>query len=166
MKLVGMGSSAEFLLASFATELAGLGVDVPTAQYVGAGEIPWDGESLTIYLSSVAQGFPGAPIGRSLLSTSEIVTTATLQVQLLRIVSVIGDVGGRLELPDEKALNTDGLTAMDDAGALYQAALNIKNKGKMVPLGVDFAILTALPLGPLGGMAGVRLGLDISVDGQ
>ncbi len=166
MKLATMGESAKALLYAFVTELTSLGVDVPDAYYVAPGEIPWDGESLVLSLSDISTGQPGQPIGSSIQTVDAIETTVTLAVELIRPTATEGYLGGPLGLPSIEAMENDGVNALNDAGALYQAAINIKGKGQIVSRGAGFVIGQCVPIGPNGGLAAMRLELALSVDGS
>lgn len=166
MQLVGLGTAAKAYLDEFAAELANQGIDVPTAQYVAAGEVPWDAESLVISLGGIAQGIPGQGIATSFRSASEAISVATFAIELIRTVSTSGYGGGVLGLPDEYAMDNEGVSALNDAGAMVQSAILLKSKGIPVALGVDYAIGQCLPIGPLGGLAAVRLEIAVSIDGQ
>lgn len=165
MKLVGLGQSVQALLATYAAEMVNLGASLPTAQYVAAGEIPWDGESFIACLGAVQQGVPGKPEGFSLVSASQIITFVSVNFQLIRSVGTVGIRGGRIGLPTKTVQDTEGARAFDDAGYLFQAAVNMKAAGSVVPLGIDFAIGQVIPIGPEGGLSAVRINLDVSIDG-
>lgn len=166
MKLVGLGESASALLAAFVTELLVIGIDVPEAVYVAPGQIPWDGPSLTISLGYVAIGQPGQPDSQSLISTSQIETTATLYLELIREVSTFGYGSGIVGLPTQEAMDVEGTQALDDAGAMVAAAIAVKASSQIVSLGAGFAIGQCLPIGPEGGLAAMRLELTLSIDGR
>lgn len=163
MLLTSLGQSAQLLLDSFTAELTDLGLDVPPAQYVGAGQIPWDEPSLTVYLGVTSQGVPGSPTSKSWIDPSNIQTISTFYVQLLRNCSTVGYGGGRIELPSIEQLGLEGVSAVNDAGALYYAAIQIKAAGTLVPLGVDFTVGGVMPIGPEGGMSAMRIGLEFSL---
>lgn len=165
MKLVGLGDSCSAYLAEFATELAQHGVIVPDAVYVASGEIPWDGESLILSLGSASQGIPGHPTALSQVSPSTAISAVSLYVELIRVVSTFGYEGGRIGLPSEHAMDTEGVRSLNDAGAMIQTAIILKSRGVPVSLGVDYSIGQCVPIGPMGGLAAVRLALDISIDG-
>lgn len=164
MKLVGLGDSCKSFLDAFATQLANY-VDVPSAVYVAAGEIPWDGESLILSLASETQGVPGRPSAVSQVSASTAISSVAIFIELIRNVSTYGYENGLIGLPSDEVMETEGLQALNDAGAMIQTAIILKSKGIPVPLGVDFAIGQCVPVGPMGGLAAVRLTLEISIDG-
>ncbi len=163
MNLGGLAAAAENLLGLFATELTALGVEVPEAQYVGSGLIPWDGESLTIYLGDIGQGQPGAPFSGTPQPAAVTVLRCTIWVQLCREHPSLYDAGARLMLPDPPALDTAGQTSVLDAASLMQAAMAIHATYSATGPGEGFAILGVQPLGPEGGLAAMRLGLDMSL---
>lgn len=166
MQLATLGASAQALLDAFVTELNALGVNVPDAAYVAPGEIPWDGESLVLSLSEISTGQPGQPIGSSIQSVNAIETFVTLGVELIRPTSTEGYGGGPLGLPSIEDMAEDGVNALNDAGALYQAAINIKGAGLIVSRGAGFVIGQCVPIGPNGGLAAMRLDIALSVDGS
>ncbi len=166
MKLATLGQSAKALLDAFVVELAALGVSVPDAYYVAPGEIPWDGESLVISLTDISTGQPGQPIGASVQTIDAIETTVTLSIELVRPTTTEGYLGGPVGLPSIEAMESDGVSALNDAGALYQAAINIKGQGLIVSRGAGFVIGQCVPIGPNGGLAAMRLDVALSVDGS
>jgi hypothetical protein len=166
MNLVGLGDSATQLLANFASQLVSLGVDVPNLQYVNAGELAWDGDSLTLNLGSIAQGKPGSAVATSYVSPDTITTSATMYVQLLRTVDTVGIQGQRVNTPSKTRLQKEGVVSFNDAGALMQAAINLKAKNIPVQLGIDFSIGSVMPVGPMGGMAANRLELNVILGTQ
>ena len=163
MKLATLGASLEALLADFAAELTAAGASVPAVQYVGAGQIPWDAESLTVYLGDIAQGQPGMPTAQSFTSATPINLSATVHVQILRAVSVTEDGIGTINIPPMSAMNADGVQAMNDAGALLQAAIAIFAKYEVTSPGEGFVITSLTPMGPEGGLASVQLTLSVSL---
>lgn len=166
MKLVGFGDSVANLLSAFAEELANHGIVVPDAQYVAAGEVPWDGESLIMYLGAIVQGVPGRGISTSLVSPSQAISTSTLYVEMLRECSTFGYEGGLIGLPSDEVMQNEGVSALNDAGAMIKTAIILKSQGIPVELGVDYAIGACMPIGPMGGLSAMRLSLDISIDGS
>ena len=163
MQLIGLGQSAEDLLAAFKTELVACGIELPKMSYIASGEIPWDGESLTLALGTIQQGQPGKNATNSARSPDNIITTATFHVMILRKCAVVGDEGTRLSIPTRAKMNAEGIQAIDDAGALMQAGILIKANQTIVPLGVDMAIGPVLPMGPAGGLKAMSLACEISL---
>lgn len=164
LRLETLGPACSALLQEFASTLKSLGVDVPKAVYVGSGEIPWDGESLTLYLGSVAQGQPGRPFETSDISPSMTVYTATVFIQLLRTVSTFGfGAGPQPNIPKPSVLDREGQRELDDVSALIRAAIAIKKSSKPIPLGEGFSIAGVMPVGPEGGLGATRLQLHLSV---
>ena len=165
MKLVGLGDSAQAFLTAFATELANHVDTVPDAVYVAAGEIPWDGESLIMYMASEAQGVPGRPNSLTQVSVATAISYVTFFIELIRDVSTFGYEGGVIGLPSDEAMANEGVAALNDAGALVWTALTLKDEQIPVMGEIDFVIGPCNPVGPMGGLAAMRLQLDISVDG-
>jgi hypothetical protein len=167
VKLVGLGSSAQELLTAMSTQLVTLlgAANVPKAQYVAAGEVPWDGESLIVSMGSIGTGQPGIAIAQSLISPSQIETYVTLYVELIRAVSTYGYGSGVKGIPQPAQMGKEGLQALNDAGALVSAAIAVKAASTLVTLGAGFAIGPCVPIGPDGGLAAMRLELALSIDG-
>lgn len=167
MRLSALGASAQELLGAFVTELEGIeGFVMPPGRYVGAGEIPWDGEGLYVYLGTTGVGQPGRPQSTNVPKVQSVFTTIAVYVMLVREVATFGYFSAGDPAPaSDSVLNADGVRAFDDAGALIQAALAIKKAGDVVrnPQ-AGFVIGAVQPLGPSGGMAAVRLALELSVD--
>ena len=165
MRFSALGDGAQLLLEAFASELTSLGIEVPSEQFVASGEVAWDCPSLTVTLGAPSQGQPGIPFGQSYLTTEEATFFATFFVMLLRNVDSVGPITGPLDNPDAESLGYEGWKAFNDAGALVEAAINIKDAQTIVARPIPFAIGQVLPLGPMGGMAGMRLELSIQIDG-
>ena len=165
MKLASLGTAAETLLADFIAQLTALGYNVPSIQYVANGTIPWDGESLTVNLGTFVQGQPGQPFSGT-FPDGGIGTNLTLAVfvQILREVPVPKDgPGNTLIMPSEPQLNASGVQAFSDAAGLVQAAIAIHASYEATDPGEGFALGDLTPLGPEGGLAGVRLALHVSL---
>jgi hypothetical protein len=164
MQINLLAAGAQGLLNSFATELAALGIDVPPAQYVASGIVAWDGESLTVYLGTIDQGQPGAPIGTSFQVGAATILSATFYVQILRETPALNGEGFAADMtPSPDVLGEAGLMAVGDAGALIQAAIAIHTKYLATGPGEGFKIGPVTPLGPEGGLGGMRLALEVSL---
>jgi len=167
MKLSDLGSSANDLLDSFAEQLALIpGFTLEGNRYVGAGEIPWDKPGLYVYLGGGATGQPGAPQGQNISSAQGLVFAVSFYVMILRDVATFGywNDGGVNPAPDN-ILNANGTQAVRDAGALLKCAAIIKKQDLAVKSqSAGFVIGQVTPVGPAGGMAAMRLLLDVSID--
>ena len=69
MQASNLGGSAQELLDEFVKAILAINPDypLPGGRYVGAGEIPWDGPGLYVYLG---QGYTGQP-GRRVSASSD-----------------------------------------------------------------------------------------------
>ena len=170
MRYVGMGDSAKTLLDAFASQLVAndQNFPLPGSRYVGAGEIPWDGEGLYVYLAGGFTGQPGQPVATNIVSVNAMTYAVSFYVMLVRGVSSFGYWNSDgLAIPDDVNLEAEGIQAVNDAGALVQAAIDIKDSGLIVRNGqTGFVIGQVTPVGPQGGLAAMRLQLDLSVDGS
>ena len=165
MKAANFGASCEALLNAFATHLTGQGIDVPERLYVGPGIMAWDGESMSLYLGTINQGEPGAPIGTAFIPGLATHMSATIYIQLLRVVSALTYEGMAPEMiPGTANLNADGVLTMGDALGLMKAAIDIHSENVATDPGQGFTIGPITPLGPAGGLAGTRLALTVSLD--
>lgn len=178
MRLAALPGSAEQLLADFETQLAvayaatppptkGAWRPVPPVSYVApGGEVPMDGESLVVYMGPITQGQPGAPNEMPYVVVSALTFVVTLYVQILRVVRVnTGDGFDPAKLaPSSTQIDLDGQQTLCDSAALVQAAIAIKAAAGDVPQGEGFAIGSTSLIGPVGGLAGVRLALHMSLD--
>ena len=167
MKLSDLGSSANDLLSAFAEELALIpGFKLEGNRYVGAGEIPWDKPGLYVYAGGGHTGQPGAPQAQNIQSAQGVVFTMSFYVMILRTVATFGywNDGGINTAPDA-VLNANGTQALRDAGALLKCAGIIKKKAEIVTSqSAGFVIGQVTPVGPAGGMAAMRLLLDLSIE--
>jgi hypothetical protein len=167
VKASALGNSAADLLAAIveAIEAINPAYPLPGARYVGAGEVPWDGPGLYIYLGGGHTGQPGQPIATNVVSVSAVVRTAMFYVQLIREVSTFGYLRGDWrDIPTDADLNTEGVQAINDAGMLVAAATRVKKDAIIVANEAGFVIGQVMPIGPDGGLAAMRLQLDLSVD--
>jgi hypothetical protein len=167
VKLSCLGESAEDLLNAFVTGFSEIpGFDLPANQYVGAGMIPWDGEGIYVYLGSSLVGQPGAPITRNIPRNQAIFTVVTFFVMLIRECSSFGYYMSGAPAPASNyILNSEGIRALNDAGALIQVAKNLRQGTSIVKNAqAGFAIGPVQALGPEGGLAAMRLQLDISIE--
>lgn len=167
MRFSALGASANDLLEAFRGQLIEDNADfeLPGTQYVGAGEIPWDGPGLYVYLGSGVTGQPGRGISTAVFSTQAITRTMLFYVQLLRECLTFGYWGDDWRsLPPDDQINAEGMRLMDDAGALVAAAIHLQTKKVIVPNPMGFAIGQIMPIGPQGGLVGIRLPLDLTID--
>jgi hypothetical protein len=120
-----------------------------------------------MYLGALGPGQAGKPVSASYRTSDQIMMSVILYVQIIREVSTFGYgyMGGAVQLPGPDDLNDEGMCALNDAGYLIAAAIAIKTAGQAVPLGIDYAIGNCVPLGPDGGLAAMRIELNISIDG-
>jgi hypothetical protein len=141
----------------------------PDVAYIGSGEIPWDGESFTIYLDTSDQGQPGGPVATSVVDVHALTFYATFYAQLLREQPVPkAGIGALDSFPTPDEMNDAGLVAMRDADALQNAAIAVKALGiaGRAPewmAGVGFVVGPVGPVGPNGGLAAMRIRLDVSL---
>lgn len=163
VSLTDLGDSAESILAAFVEQLIELGVDLPEASYVSPGEVAWDQPSVTIYLGVGDQGEPGQTLQGSFRVARAVHTSSSLFVQILRKTSSIGPLGPWTQIPAPADLNADGKLALKDAGCLMKAAIMVFKDYQAVGPGQSFTIGPVTTLGPQGGMAAVRLRIDVSL---
>jgi len=167
VRLSALGTSVSELLDAFIEELAKIpDYFMPPNQYVGAGEIPWDGEGLYVYLGATGVGQPGQPQTQNIPSTKAVFTTIGVYVMIIRPASTFGYGSGESPLPaSDTQLNAEGIQLITDAGALIKAALAIKKNHQIVSAPqAGFVIGPIVPIGPLGGLAAMRLYLELSVE--
>ena len=167
MKLSDLGGSANQLLEAIAAQLVQTdpAFERPGNRYVGAGEIPWDGPGLYVYLGDAFRGQPGRPETTSVPSAHASVFAVTFYAQLIRSVSSFGYwASDTISIPDSAVLAGEGIQSVNDAGALLAALAKIKQSGEISKRPTGFAIGQVMPLGPRGGLAAVRVQIDISID--
>jgi hypothetical protein len=156
------GTYAQALLTMFVDALTTLGVDLPESQYVSAGQVAWDGPSMTIELGTITQGQPGRPVGDTFQPASVTITQAQFFVQIIRETSALSGEGWAVNMvPDSEQLGDEGTTALDDAGALVKAAIAVH---AAIGQGKGFVIDSCSPLGPQGGLSAMRLSITVSLD--
>lgn len=167
LRLSALGDSANELLNAFSAQLVtdNPDFDLSGNSYVGAGEIPWDAPGLFVYLGGGHSGQPGMPMSTDVRSVNAFTFSVQFYVQLLREVATFGywNDSGVNPAPDD-VLNGNGVQAINDAGALLRAAVGLKAAGNLVRREAGFVIGQVTPVGPMGGMAAMRLQLDLSVE--
>jgi hypothetical protein len=163
--LAGLPQTAAKLLADFIAQLEQLDVEIPERRYVASTPIPvWDGEQLTVSLSGMSQGQPGAGFGGT-FHPSALNQFAQFAVQIVRKVSVLqADGPFRSTIPTGDEINADGLVTMGDAAALWTAAARLHFTYAEGMPGTGFEVGPLQTVGPEGGLAGVRLLLSLTVD--
>ena len=118
-----------------------------------------------MYLGDSGAGQPGRPETTSVPSAHATVFAVTFFVQLVRMASTFGYWSGDTVAPADPAiLNGEGIQAVNDAGALLAALAKIKQAGEIARRPTGFVIGRVMPIGPRGGMAAVRIQVDISID--
>ncbi len=162
--LAALPQTAETLLGLFVTQLEAQGVDLPSRRYVSNGPmLVADGEELTLSLQSITRGMPGVVLGFS--QDPHVVTFfATWALFLVRKAPVIQTRPRGAQIPSAKSINNFGQQAMADVAALVQAAQQIHMQYRLTAPEEGFAIGAASTLEPAGGLAGVRLLLETTVD--
>lgn len=169
MKASALGSSAQELLDAMAAAIVAIDptYPLPGSQYVGAGEIPWDGPGLYVYLGGGVTGQPGQPQTTNIVSVHALVRTVEFYVMLIREVSTFSPYEGDWQnIPPDADLNAEGVQAVNDAGMLVAAAVRVKFDKTLVANEAGFVVGQVTPIGPAGGLAAMRLHLDLSVDAK
>lgn len=167
MRLSDLGQSAQELLEAMAAAMVenNPNFPLPGNQYVGAGEIPWDGPGLYVYVAGGLTGQPGRPITTNVASASGITFSVAFYVMLIRSVSTYGYfASGELDIPSDADLGAEGQQAVMDAGALLAAAAVVKANKSVVTNSQGFVIGQVAPVGPQGGLAAMRLDLNLIIE--
>lgn len=159
MKLGDLGQASSDLLALFVAKLTPLVEFLPESRYVSAGQIAWDGESVTVYVAEIAEEPPGGTFTPPTGAMS-----VTLYVQILREVVGLSNNGPLVGMiPNADQLNTSGMMSLNDAGALVIAAFQIHQDYSATSPGESFEIGPLQPIGPEGGFAAMRLALKLAM---
>lgn len=167
MNLSTLGTSAQELLDALIEELEKIpGYVQPPSSYVAAGEVPWDGESLCLYLGATGQGQAGEPATQNVVSVKAMYSTVEVYVQLIRPVSSFGYFASQSPMPaSDDQLNAEGIQAFNDAGALILAATMVKKRRQIVKSSqASFVIGAINPIGPQGELSAVRLSLTLTIE--
>jgi hypothetical protein len=162
-----LGTSCQELLDAFIDEMSQIqGFNVPPNSYVGAGDIPWDGEGVYLYLGGTFSGVAGRPQTTNIPAVQGVLTAITLYLMIIRAVPTFGFFTSGDPAPaSDDQLNGAGVQSMNDAGALIIAAIAIKKAGNFTnSKQASFVIGATNSIGPEGGLAAVRLQLDISIE--
>jgi hypothetical protein len=162
MQLATLGADVHSLLDQFVEDLTDQGIVIPKLVFVGSGEIAWDGPLLAIHLNNLPSGEPGVPQG-AMRVADQYHFNVSLFVMLLREVASVGPNSGRAQTPSAKAMNAEGMASFNDAAALTLAAVNIFGDYSSTTYGETVKIIGTDPVGPYGGLAGVRLRVDLNV---
>lgn len=162
--LAALPQTAETLLGLFVTELEAQAVELPRRRYVSNGPmLVADGEELTLSLQSITRGMPGAVPAFS-QNPAVITFVATWALFLVRKAPVIQTRPRGAQIPSARSIDNFGQQAMADVAALVLAAQQIHMHYQFTAPEEGFAIGATSPLEPAGGLAGVRLLLETTVD--
>lgn len=155
------------LLDDLVSELVGLDVCVPKAQYLSPGGIiPWDEESITVYLGEIQQGQPGHPVATTYLSAIEAQFFARVFAQIVRKQTAVpgsDSFSASANMPSVAQMTADACQAMTDAAGLLTAAQLVHASYLASSPGEGFVVGPLSTLGPDGGLAAVRIALEISL---
>ena len=163
MLLADLPGSAQQFLDDFVAQMQAIGAIIPEMVYVGAGIVPWDAEALVLTLGTIYQGQPGAPIGSTFNPADTIELSIEMFILLTRPTPVPSDGQGQPIWPSIAEMNDAGLVAFSDASALTRAAINLHDAYLDVDPGQGFVIGNVSPLGPDGGLQGLRIKIDVSL---
>jgi hypothetical protein len=164
-----LGAGAQEMLDAFHDTILTINPEypLPGGLYFGAGEIPWDGPGLYVYAGMGYTGQPGQPQNTNIVSVHAMVRCQSFYVQLIREVSSFGyQRGDWIDIPPDTDLNAQGLQAINDAGMLVAAATKIKFNDQLVATAAGFVVGEVMPIGPDGGLAAMRLLIDLSIDAK
>lgn len=147
---------AEELLAAAVTVLSDAGIDPPTRQFVAAGEVADECDSLTVALTEITQGLPGLPTTN--IEPWSYAFTGSYQLRIVRCVTQ----------EDRGPLNPDDLTAdaeetYSDAWVLVQGLAEKKANKELLSSCDSMVIASALPFGPEGGLAGWQINVLVQL---
>ena len=163
--LANLPQTAQLLLSLFEAQLTKQGVKIPERVYVPPGALPvWDGEQLTVSLMGIGQGQPAAQEPQSFIPQA-VNYYATFSVNLVRAITMISTEGFITgEIPTAAQMGADGAVLLADAAALIQATSAVHTAYTLTTPGEGFAMEGLMPIGPAGGLAGMRVLLSFSVN--
>ena len=146
------------------------GVDLPTRQYITAGDpnlVAWDCEQLVVCLADLGWGraADATQLSPSFGKTASVnaMRHATYSVLLTRCVPGITDGG---DVPENDQLTQSGLAVMTDAGLLSQCLVNfVAFHNAAMSTGANVQAGQVQMIGPSGGLVGCS-GALISTAGE
>lgn len=158
---------AKGALAEIQTFYALNGVDLPERQAIVAGEptvVAWDCEQLIVAMASIGWGRSvdatqlSPQFGKA--ASVDAMRHAEINIQLVRKTPTITDGG---QLPPAAALEAAGEQYLVDAGMLSQALVNfVAFPNDVIPPGCNVQAGAVQPVGPLGDLVGLSVGLIIT----
>lgn len=147
---------AEELLATAVTVLTDAGITPPPRQFVAAGEVADECDSLTVALTEISQGLPG--LATTSIEPYSFAFTGSYQIRIVRCVTQ--EDRGPLD-PDD--LTLDAEATYSDAWVLVLGLATKKESGDLLAKCDSMVIANALPFGPEGGIAGWQINVLVQL---
>lgn len=162
--LGNLGQTAARVLAAFEGALEAEGVDLPDARFVSPGtDLAWDGEQLTVNVTTIDGGIPGQPQAGTVYPTTSLLS-AQFTISLLRVVPSLSG-GGTADdmIPDPAELQQSAEEVANDMLCLARAGIQIHGEYKLTSPGDGFEVGPVSSLGPEGHLVGNRMTITISL---
>lgn len=157
--------AAELLLTLIATGYGESGVELPDRKYVTPGVVPaYDGTQLTVSALAVRVGIIGSTIGAPIRECGN-VRYVTLRAELVRCTPT---VKGNASPPSAAELLVSAKEVLRDLelvhSIIYSSRGTLAGKGDASKgVGIPVAMTGSTPLGPDGGLSGVRVDVDVPI---
>ena len=154
------------LLDEAASLLLAAGREVPDRQYVANGpppDVAWDCRQLTVALVRLFSGTPGLErTGRVAGGFGPCATiwSAEYLIELVRCVAGLDDQG---DSPDATVIDAEAATLLTDLYVLQQGLADAAAAGELGARCDDVAIGNVTLVGPEGGMAAVRVPIQVQL---
>lgn len=158
-----MYDAAALLLSLIGTGYGESGVALPQRQYVTPGVVPaYDDPQLTVSVLAVRVGVIGTTIGAPIRECGN-VRYVSLRAELIRCTPAVEGDGAA---PTAAALLDSAKEVLRDLELLHSIVYSsrgaLAGKGDAhLGVGLPVAMSGSTPLGPDGGLAGVRVDVDV-----
>ena len=156
----------QVILDEAVSRLIAGGREVPERQYIANGpppDVAWDCRQLTVALTRVFPGTPGIErVGRVAGGFGPCATIWSVEyiVELVRCVSVLNDQGTP---PQASVIDGEAADLLTDLWVLHQGLAEAAAAGEIADRCDDVLIGNAILLGPEGGMASIRVPIQVQL---
>lgn len=150
---------AQEILAEAVDILGDASITVPERTFVTFGEVADDCDLLAVSWQGTYTGEPGQPNNQP-EGQGFVTRSTTFELRTIRCLSV-NSANGTPPSPEE--MNEDAEAVMTDVWTLYQGFVARKGDKSFLEGCQGFAIGNVIPVGPVGGMGGGILVLEVQV---
>lgn len=155
---------AVLLLGQLVAGYAAATVELPERQYVTPGIVPaYDDPQLTVSVQALRVGVPGAAIGAAVIRNCPTLLYVSFRVELIRCTPALKANAAAPSPAELLASAGEVLRDLFLVDSIVRGAREtLAGKGEAADgIGVPVAMTGTSPVGPDGGLAGVRVDIDV-----